>query len=88
MVPFIWIFIVENNLEDCELRSTIALPTNNHLSPPPPVAAAKAMVAITPILMGHKKRTLNEIDPVVTLLDDDDVEMSCPHLSSTFGDGE
>ncbi len=53
--PFIWNFIVGNNLEECVLRSMIALPMNNHMSPPPPVAATTTVAAIAPILMGHKK---------------------------------
>jgi hypothetical protein len=70
------------------MKSMIALPTNIHLCPPPPVAAATAVAVITPILMGHKKLKLNEIDPFVTLLYDDNVEMLYPHLSSANGGGE
>jgi hypothetical protein len=39
-------FHIKNNLKDCELRSMIAVPMNNHMSPPPPVAAARAVAAI------------------------------------------
>jgi hypothetical protein len=84
MEPFIWNLIIENNLEDCESRHTIALPLNNHISLPPPVAAAMAVVAITPILMGHKKHKLNEIELFLPFLDDDNVEMLYPHLSSAL----
>ncbi len=46
------------------------------------------MAAITPILIGHKKCKLNEINPFVTLLDDDNVEMLYPHILSALGGGE
>jgi hypothetical protein len=87
--PFIWNFIIDNNLDKCELRrNTIALPMDNYQSPPPPVSTATSVAAaITSLLMGHKKHKLNDIDPSVTLLDDDYVETLYPHLSCTLGGG-
>ncbi len=97
--PFIWNYIIENKLDDDddndddnndsmtrlrggELRSAIPVPTSNNLTPPPPV------VAITPLPTGCKKRKLNDIDPSVTLPDDDDVERLHPHLSRAIGGRE
>jgi hypothetical protein len=65
-----------------ELRSAIPVPTSNNLTPPPPV------VAITPLLKGHKKCKLNDIDPSVTFPDDDNVERLYPHLSHALGGQE
>jgi hypothetical protein len=93
---FKWNYIVENKLDDDddndndsmtrsrggELRSAIPVPTSNNLTPPPPV------VAITPLTMGRKKRKLNDIDPSVTLPDDDDVKRLYPHLSRALGGQE
>ncbi len=97
--PFIWNYIAENELDGdddqddnndnhdnvttrsrgSELRSDIPLLMSNHLTPPPSV------VAITPLPMGHKKLKLNDIDPSVTLLNDDNVEMLYPQFSCTLG---
>jgi hypothetical protein len=95
--PFIWNYIVENKLDEDdddddnndndlmarlrggELRSAIPVPTSNNLTPSQPV------VTITPLPMGRKKCKLNDIDPSVTLPDDDNVERLYPHLSCTLG---
>ena len=45
-------------------------------------------MAVTPLPKGRKKRKLNEIDPSVTLPDDDDVERLYPHLSHALGERE
>jgi hypothetical protein len=90
----IWNHIVENKLDGDnndddddnltarlrggELRNAIPVPTSNNLTPPPPV------VAITLLPMGCKKGKLNDIDPSVTL-HDDDVERLYPHLSRALG---
>jgi hypothetical protein len=95
--PFIRNYIVENKLVDDNndkdnnlttrsrgggLRSAIPVPTSNNLTPPPQV------VAITLLPMGRKKCNLNDIDPSVTLPDDDDVERLYPHLSHALGGQE
>ncbi len=62
------------------------MPTENYQSPPPPLSTAMSVAAaITLIPMGHKKCKLNEIDPSVTLLDDDNVETLYLHLSCALG---
>jgi hypothetical protein len=65
--------------EGGELRSAIPLPTSNHLAPSPSV------MAITLLPMGRKRRKLNDIDPSVTMPDDEDVETLHPHLSRALG---
>jgi len=65
-----------------ELRNEIPLRMSNHPTPPPSV------VAVTPLPTGHKKCKLNDIDPSVTLPDDDDVERLYPHLSRALGERE
>jgi hypothetical protein len=45
-------------------------------------------VAVTPLPTGCKKCKLKEIDPSVTLPDDDDVERLYPHLSRTLSEQE
>ena len=47
-----------------------------------------SVVAVTPLTMGRKKRKLNDIDPSVTLLDDDDMETLNPHLLHALGERE
>ena len=52
------------------------------------VTPPTSVVAVTPLPMGRKKRKLNDIDPSVTLLDDDDMETLYPHLSRALGERE
>jgi hypothetical protein len=46
--PFIWNYIVGNNLEDSELRSMIALPCPNNQLSTPPLAATIATISPNP----------------------------------------
>ncbi len=75
--PFIWNYIVENKLdEDEDDDDDDDEDDNNDLT---------TVVAITLLPMGRKKHKLNDIDPSVTLPDDNDVERLYPYLSRALG---